>query len=70
VWERLYLHFADDPDMENGMIDSTIVRAHPCPQGHKKTVVKQTRRWDVVKVDLAPRSMSQLTAWAIHCGCG
>ena len=36
VWERMLLHFADDPDMENGMIDSTIVRAHPCAAGAQK----------------------------------
>ena len=41
IWERMLLHFADDPDMENGMIDSTIVRAHPCAAGAaKKTVSK------------------------------
>ena len=39
VWERMFLHFADDPDMENGMIDSTIVRAHPCAAGAQK------KRW-------------------------
>src|SRR5438045_9253331 len=26
VWERMLGHFAKDADMENGMIDSTIVR--------------------------------------------
>ena len=36
VWERMLDHFADDPDMENGMIDSTIIRAHPCAAGAKK----------------------------------
>jgi transposase len=36
VWERMLIHFADDPDMENGMIDSTIVRAHPCAAGAQK----------------------------------
>ena len=36
VWERMLEHFADDPDMENGMIDSTIVRAHPCAAGAQK----------------------------------
>ena len=36
VWERMLAHFADDPDMENGMIDSTIVRAHPCASGAQK----------------------------------
>jgi len=36
VWERMFAAFADDPDMENGMIDSTIVRAHPCAAGAQK----------------------------------
>lgn len=41
VWERMFVHFAEDPDMENGMMDSTIVRAHPCAAGAaKKTVNK------------------------------
>lgn len=33
VWERMHDHFIDDPDMEYLMIDSTIVRAHPCAAG-------------------------------------
>ena len=36
VWERMLSHFADDPDMESGLIDSTIVRAHPCAAGAQK----------------------------------
>ena len=36
VWERMLAHFADDPDMENGMIDTTIVRAHACAAGAQK----------------------------------
>ena len=36
VWHRLLEHVADDPDMEHGMIDSTIVRAHPCAGGASK----------------------------------
>jgi len=36
VWERMLAHFADDPDMENGMVDSTIVRAHACAAGTTK----------------------------------
>ncbi len=36
VWERMMLHFAEDADMEYGMIDSTIVRAHPCAAGAEK----------------------------------
>ena len=33
VWERMYRRFIEDPDMENLLIDSTIVRAHPCAAG-------------------------------------
>ena|SRR5688572_5266888 len=36
VWERMLLHFAQEPDMESLMIDSTIVRAHPCAAGAEK----------------------------------
>ena len=36
VWERMLSHFADDADMESVMIDSTIVRAHPCAAGAQK----------------------------------
>lgn len=33
VWKAMHRFFADDPDMESIMIDSTIVRAHPCAAG-------------------------------------
>lgn len=36
VWERMLTHFADDPDMENGMVDSTVVRAHAYASGAPK----------------------------------
>lgn len=36
VWERLLAAFAAEADMENGMIDSTVVRAHPCAAGAEK----------------------------------
>ena len=38
IWEKLHQHFADEPDMEHLIIDSTTVRAHPCAAGapHKK----------------------------------
>ncbi len=41
VWERMLNHFARDPDMEHGILDSTIVRAHPCAAGAEK---KRDRR--------------------------
>ncbi len=44
VWQKMHLHFANDPDMENLMIDSTVVRAHPCAAGaSKKTEVRASR---------------------------
>lgn len=39
VWERMLEYFADDPDMENGMVDSTVVRAHASAAGATK------KRW-------------------------
>ncbi len=33
IWEKMHEFFADDPDMESVIIDSTIVRAHPCAAG-------------------------------------
>jgi transposase len=58
VWERMLAHFADDPDMENGMIDSTVVRAHASAAGaRKKTVAKTRKPWGVVAADSAPKSM-------------
>jgi transposase len=39
VWERMMAQFAHDPDLENVMLDSTVVRAHPCAAGALK------KRW-------------------------
>ena len=36
VWERLLAHFAQDADLETLIVDSTIVRTHPCAAGAKK----------------------------------
>ena len=33
IWELMHQHFADDPDLECLIIDSTVVRAHPCAAG-------------------------------------
>ncbi len=33
VWQHMLHHFADDPDMEWLLLDSTVVRAHPCAAG-------------------------------------
>ncbi len=36
VWEKMHTFCANDPDMESIMIDSTVVRAHPCAAGAMK----------------------------------
>ena len=36
VWERMFTHFVEDPDLENVSIDGTIVRTHPCAAGAQK----------------------------------
>jgi len=36
MWKDMLAHFAADPDMESVLIDSTVVRAHPCAAGAPK----------------------------------
>ena len=36
IWERMHAHFVDEPDMEHLILDSTVVRAHPCAAGAPK----------------------------------
>ena len=55
VWERMLDQFAEDPDMEHGMIDSTIVRAHPCAAGAEKNTASKLS--DAAEVDSPLRSM-------------
>ena len=33
VWAQMHQHFCDDADLEYLIIDSTVVRAHPCAAG-------------------------------------
>jgi transposase len=33
VWQEMFEHLADDPDMERLMIDSSVIRAHACAAG-------------------------------------
>ena len=57
IWADMHTYFADDPDMENLIIDSTIVRAHPCAAGaQKKTGARKARPLDAVGVVSPPRS--------------
>lgn len=36
IWEKMHHYFADDPDMENLILGSAIIRAHPCAAGALK----------------------------------
>ena len=58
VWERMHQHFIDDPDMEHVIIDSTVIRAHPCAAGaSKKAVVKGRKHWVEAEAGSAPKFM-------------
>src|SRR5437764_13365660 len=44
VFEHLHQSFVDDADMEHLLIDSTIIRAHPCAAGaSKKVAARRTK---------------------------
>src|SRR3712207_7000040 len=45
IWEALHQHCAEDPDLEHLIIDSTIIRAHPCAAGalKKSTAAKRPK---------------------------
>lgn len=36
IWEAMHMHFIEDPDLENIMFDSTVVRANACAAGYTK----------------------------------
>ena len=56
IWQQLFDHCADDPDREWLLLDSTIVRAHPCAAGAlKKTAVKPPKPSDAVAAGSVPR---------------
>ena len=45
IFTQMHHHFAADPDMESLILDSTIIRAHPCAAGaQKKTAGLKTKR--------------------------
>jgi transposase len=58
IWEQMHLHCIEMPDMENLIVDSTVVRAHACAAGAlKKTVAKLSKPWVEVEAASAPKSM-------------
>lgn len=63
VWERLFRAVSGDRDLEEVMIDSTAIRAHPHAAGAKKNSAR--RLWDVLGAASAPRSTASSTRSAI-----
>ena len=56
IWADMHQHFAEDPDMESVILDSTVIRAHPCAAGAaKKTAGKRNRPLDAAGEGSAPR---------------
>ena len=65
VWRDLHAHFADAPDLEWLMPDSSVVRAHPCAAGaSKKTGDRRHKHSVAVGAVSAPSSTSWWMLWA------
>jgi len=58
IWEQMHLHFIEVPDMENLIVDSSVVRAHACAAGAlKKTGARLSKPWVEVEAASVPKSM-------------
>ena len=56
IWDQLHQHFISEPDFEWLVLDSTIIRAHPCAAGAPRAKGgKPPKRSDGVKVGSVPR---------------
>lgn len=42
TWETMHRFFANEPDLESIMLDSTVVRAHACAAGAVKKMLDRT----------------------------
>jgi transposase len=62
-----------DPDLDLLVLDSTIIRAHPCAAGQKKSgmdrVVNRSRRSVAVAADLEPNCTAVVTVWDSRSSC-
>ena len=58
VWQRVF-EALQDPDLEWLILDSTVVRAHPCAAGAEKNRTeaagRTSRRWAAAAAGSAPR---------------
>lgn len=59
IWQEMLEHFADDPDMENVMLDSSVIRAHACSAGAtRKKGGKRRKHSAIAGVGSVPKSTS------------
>lgn len=59
VWQAMFEHFADDPDMQSVMIDGSVVRAHVSAAGAAKKGGRMSRHSGTAEVASAVNFMSQ-----------
>lgn len=58
LWERMHDAFADDPDLEHLLLDSTTIRAHLCAAGApQKRGGRQPRAWAGAGAGSVPKSI-------------
>ena len=69
VWRRILEALSDDPDFEDLIVDSTIVRAHRHAAGAKKRGLK-IAPLAAAEAGRAPRSTWPSAAWAVPCASG
>jgi transposase len=63
TWARVF-ETLQDPDLEWLILDSTVVRAHPCAAGAgKKPAARPGRRWAAAGAGSGPRCTPRSTAW-------
>ncbi len=64
---RLVFEALQGPDLEWPILDSTVIRAHPCAAGAEKKATgagaRRSRRWAAAEAGSGPRSTSRSTAW-------
>jgi len=57
-----------DPDLDVLILDSTVIRAHPCAAGSKKNgtglAARTSKRWAAAGAGSGPRCTGALMAWA------
>jgi transposase len=65
---KLVFEALQDGDLEWLVLDSTVIRAHPCAAGAKKKRMaaadRMSKLWAAAEADSAPKSMAESAAWA------